>query len=529
MKKLFALITAVILILISFAACNIGGLTNEVGFTGVNPADKNPNPSEDITEDNIEDITEDITEDSKPTTSEYIPVNSTTDNNNDNDNDNDNNNDIDIDNIMDGWFGGIVREGKYYHDGQEEWVTFYYADVGISQLETLKNQLDDYYNSGETKETEIQIYTMNGINLKDFADKQISFKGEFFAAHTIHHRRDIVFEIKEIYGVTAPSPPKKDEKDAPPATAGVSPGFGRSDIPFWFNGYEIFDYNFAWDKFEDGSGEECLMILVDAGEPDGAANDTLYLPGYGAATVGRHGNWIYVSWGDTNSENNCVILMFELESQYMAIHVNVLKGVKQGPDSDTIKMPVSVRRGGDPDCDQYYVPLYAILTEIGGGVIYNPFGFGAAYIYSGDALQEYAGFWESTDRGEERADAVIDGVTHSIVSYWTALELRGDGTFTDSTRFYQSDRDWVLIETGGRYIFRERMLIMLYETESVWRGPDYAALMLIKTDEPIAPYITGWYITEWDEDYFDIRNYPYYLYGFLTKTGEASPRPGKIS
>ena len=308
----------------------------------------------------------------------------------------------------------------------------------------------------------------------------------------------------------------------------LEPAFVKSDTPCHFNGYEVMEHEFTWDDFGDGSGEKCLMILVDAENPEGAANYMLHLPGYGTPKVSRNGHWIYISWGDTNTDD-CVLLIFELENNYMAIDTNVLKGIEHGPDSDTVKMPVSVRKGGDPDCDWYYVPLYAVLNEIGGGMVRDAFGKKAAYIFSGDFIQSCDGFWESTDRGEYRADAVIDGKTHSIVSYWTALEFRPDGTFTSSDRYYQYEGDWVLSETVGRYVFWGRMLVMSYESGSEWRGTDYTALAPVKTGDSSQAYVCGWYVDEWDEDYLDIRSYPYYLYGFLTENGEASPRPGKAA
>jgi len=108
--------------------------------------------------------------------------------------------------IENGWFCGIVYEGKYYHDGMGKWIDYYYLDVGKTDFDTLKNQLENYYDFGQEVETEIQLSTANeNINLKDCVGKKIFFDGNFFfEAHTVHHRRNIVFNIDEIYEISEP-------------------------------------------------------------------------------------------------------------------------------------------------------------------------------------------------------------------------------------------------------------------------------------------------------------------------------------
>ena len=102
-------------------------------------------------------------------------------------------------------FTGVLVEDQFYHDGREEWITFYYAKVSAAQLEKLIEALDDYYDMGEDPETEIQLYTTEkNIDLKDYIGEQIFFDGEWFAANTIYHRRNIVFEVKEIYSADSP-------------------------------------------------------------------------------------------------------------------------------------------------------------------------------------------------------------------------------------------------------------------------------------------------------------------------------------
>jgi hypothetical protein len=99
-----------------------------------------------------------------------------------------------------GIFSGVVCEGNYYHDGLDEWFVYYYADVGAAEHETLKNGMDDYYDIGESIETEVQLYSSDkSIVLEMYTGREITFGGEWFAAHTVHHRRSIVFEVKYIY------------------------------------------------------------------------------------------------------------------------------------------------------------------------------------------------------------------------------------------------------------------------------------------------------------------------------------------
>jgi hypothetical protein len=102
----------------------------------------------------------------------------------------------------DGFFSGVVQEGKFYHDGRDAWISFYFVDVGKAQLDKLIKELGEaYYDSGEYEiKSEIHIYTTDKkINLKDNVGKKISFKGAFFEAQTMNHRRDIVFELKEMF------------------------------------------------------------------------------------------------------------------------------------------------------------------------------------------------------------------------------------------------------------------------------------------------------------------------------------------
>jgi len=328
------------------------------------------------------------------------------------------------------------------------------------------------------------------------------------------------------HGAGAPS--GEHSNPVAPKTLGtpLGPSIAERGTLCYFNGSNFPWNHYAWAEYEDGSGGYCLMILVDAEEPDGCANFALYLPGYGQPTIGRNKNNIYIEWTDPANKEATVELMFEEQSGQMVIFANALKGVKRSRDrSDTITTPVSVYKD-DSGRDRYYVPLYAILNEIGGGVVFDAFSVSEAYIFAGANMQSYAGFWETSDRGEYRTDVVIGGKTHSIASYWQGLELRPDGTFTESSRFFQDEGDCVLTETTGRYIFWGRMLVMLSETESEWRGADYAALAPVRIAAPAGSYVFGWYVEEWDEDYLSIGG-KYPLYANLAEHGDAAPRPGK--
>ena len=305
----------------------------------------------------------------------------------------------------------------------------------------------------------------------------------------------------------------------------LSPALADKGTTCYFNGSDFPWSFYVWADYEDGSGGQCLMILLDAEEPDGGAIDALYLPGYGLPVIGRDRYNIYIDWTNPANREDTVELMFQEQSEYMTVFSNALKGVRSSTGADVIKMPVSVYKD-DSGRDRYYIPLYAILNEIDGGVIDNAYNIGEAYIFSGSAMQGYTGFWETSDRGDYRADAVIDGQTRSISSHWNGLELRPDGTYTDSYRVYQDEGDWFLTEETGRYIFWGRMLIMICDTVSGWRGVDYASLAPVRDIEPFKPLVFGRYITEWNPDYFSISG-KQPLYANLVEQGEAAPRPGK--
>ncbi|MCL1896129.1 MAG: zinc ribbon domain-containing protein [Clostridiales bacterium] len=109
---------------------------------------------------------------------------------------------------LDGYYTGVVCVGEFYHDGRDETITYYYTDLGRAQYDKLASELGGVENySGQEVETEIHIYTLiENLSLKDYVGSELTFKGDFFEADNMNHMRNIVFEIKEIKGVTDGQP-----------------------------------------------------------------------------------------------------------------------------------------------------------------------------------------------------------------------------------------------------------------------------------------------------------------------------------
>ena len=430
---------------------------------------------------------------------------------------------------QDGFYSGVVQEGVFYHDGREIWLTYYYTDVGRTQFEKLKNETEDYEYLDQKVETEIHLSVKNNsINLKNYVGKKITFKGDFFASHTIYHQRNIVFMIEEITDAvnvssTAPNvyaPLKYTFKTLTTTEKPLPPDFIKYGTKFWFNGLnsETAGNNFMWAKFEDGSNSYCLMILVDALNK-GGANHSLHIPKYGLPTVNKpSSDLLYITWRDPDDPldiavtNDVIMLLFpEKNSDMMAISANALKGIKQGPDSDVVKMPVSVFKDKTGQ-GRYYVPLYALLNEVGGGVMYDPFGDGVAFIYTGDALQGYSGVWEVADYTEYRIDVKMGGKTVSVGNYWWSLELHPDGTFKEIDRHYKGEGGWFRTEFKGQYAFFGRILAMKYKSDSLYIGEDFNNLNPEKVDGPfegkwgVLDEVYAEYVDEWSRpDFLNIR------------------------
>jgi hypothetical protein len=303
--------------------------------------------------------------------------------------------------------------------------------------------------------------------------------------------------------------------------------YGHIDNPaaasYFFNERRVTGNNFKWAY--DDLNDPYLMILIDAANASGGENANLTLPVYGKPVVNKSGNDFSIKWIKPGNSNDWVTLTFRENDLYMTVNRS-----ERGYASD---IPLSVGPIGDSSGSRLYVPIYAIANEVDGGILINPLGDGTHFIFTGERITGYTGMWETSDRGEYRADAVIDGKTHSISSYWTGLELRADGTFTESNRFYQDSGDWVLVERKGRYAFAGRILVMDYKTESEARGADYNALKPRKIDGPVelygmTPGVYARYVEDWDDTYLSISGYDG-LYSILRQTGEAAPLPGKAT
>ena len=278
------------------------------------------------------------------------------------------------------------------------------------------------------------------------------------------------------------------------------PDFVRSGAKCWINNREVkaAENVFTWAKSEDGSNALCLMILVDAIN-DGGANKSLYIPKYGLPRIGRVRNLLNIIWKNPADPDDMIALDFPIGGGYMHVLENSLKGVKERRE---VNLPVAAY-DIDGDMRFHYVPLYAILNEVGGGVMYDPLGDGAAFIYTGDALQGYSGVWEVSDDSEYRIDVEMGGVTVSVANYWWSLELRPDGTFTEIDRHFKGEGGWFRTEFKGKYAFFGRILAMKYTSESLYFGDDFNNLHPYKAD---APFESKWgdtndvyaeYVDEW--------------------------------
>ena len=88
--------------------------------------------------------------------------------------------------------GGVLQKASFYHDGMDEYLSFYFVEIGPGQYKHLTGSADTPVTTFE-----IQVYSST-YNLEPYVGKFFEFWGEHFEAHTIHHRRDIVMEITQI-------------------------------------------------------------------------------------------------------------------------------------------------------------------------------------------------------------------------------------------------------------------------------------------------------------------------------------------
>jgi hypothetical protein len=87
------------------------------------------------------------------------------------------------------YYSGVLQHGSYYHEIRDEWITFYYVEIGEKQYKRMTGSDD-----APVKPIEIQVYAP-GSDLDIYLGSFIEFTGEWFTAHAIYHQRDIIFEI----------------------------------------------------------------------------------------------------------------------------------------------------------------------------------------------------------------------------------------------------------------------------------------------------------------------------------------------
>ena len=274
-------------------------------------------------------------------------------------------------------------------------------------------------------------------------------------------------------------------------TAGEKPlpaDFVKYGTKIWFNDRMVkaAENIFTWAK--DGRCAPCLMILIDT-RKDGAANKSLYVPEYGLPDIGKTGAVINITWKNPGDSNDVIALAFQIGGREMRVHENPVKGTKE---SRKTGLPVGAY-DSDGQSALYYVPLYAILNEVGGGVMFDPFGEGSAFIYTGGALRGYSGVWEVSDDSEYRVDVNMGGKTVSVANYWWSLELRPDGTFTETDRHYKDEGGWFLTEFKGRYAFFGRILALKFTSQSLHFGDDFHNLHPYQAD---VPFEEKWGVTD---------------------------------
>jgi len=273
----------------------------------------------------------------------------------------------------------------------------------------------------------------------------------------------------------------------------LPPDFVKPGVKYRLNTREIAPEEgiFKWTRLEDGSGTHCLMILVDT-MYERAANKLLHIPKYGLPLIYRERSDIGITWINPADQNDIIKLSFRVDGKEMTVIANSLKGRKGSQESYKVGLPVAVQ-DFDGEWERYYLPLYAILNEVGGGVMLDPFGDGVAFIYTGGALQGYAGVWEVADDGEYRVDVEMDDKTVSVMNYWWSLELRPDGTFTEVDRHFKDEGGWFRTEFKGRYAFFGRILAMKYTAQSLYFGGNFHNLHPEQVD---VPFTDKWGVTD---------------------------------
>lgn len=94
---------------------------------------------------------------------------------------------------------GIVEESIFYHDGRDEWISYYYIQLSPKQYYFYYDMID-----GITPEPsldaycEVQVTGYDKYDLSEYLGQEIVFIGSAFEGNTVYHRRHIVIQIMEI-------------------------------------------------------------------------------------------------------------------------------------------------------------------------------------------------------------------------------------------------------------------------------------------------------------------------------------------
>lgn len=107
-------------------------------------------------------------------------------------------------------YEGVLQKGRFNYDGQDEWIDFFFVDLGKEQYENLAGAYKDmdFISPPDSVSEllkiseifqgnpyEVQVYSSD-IDLSPYAGQKIRFSGSFFDAHTAYHMRYIIFHIE---------------------------------------------------------------------------------------------------------------------------------------------------------------------------------------------------------------------------------------------------------------------------------------------------------------------------------------------
>lgn len=94
---------------------------------------------------------------------------------------------------------GIVEQGIFYHDGRNEWITYYFVQLSPKQYQFYYDRIDGITpEPSEDSRCEVQVTGYGSVNLSGYVGKEIVFIGSAYEGHTIYHRRHIVIQVTEI-------------------------------------------------------------------------------------------------------------------------------------------------------------------------------------------------------------------------------------------------------------------------------------------------------------------------------------------